>query len=345
MHRNDAERRHRRSHQHRRRFLRRRLSLAGAVDIPRSRRPIEDGVIAVAIDRAAPLTFLRTAFHEHDWIAVFLKSYQSGRVAQRVRPVQQVQSPRFQAWLRAENAAGANVYVSINAVAPLQRSRRRNAVREIRHLFLDADDAAADVLHAIQDTSELPNPSYVLRSSPGRAHVFWRVSRFTCDTVEALEKHLARKLGTDPAATACTQLTRLPGFVNHKRATPCLVDIDYRDVDRVYEPADFPTPPPLTMLAPRLVKRTATNAVDRARHYVAAIPPAVSGQHGDVHTFRVCCRVVRGFPLGDDEARDFLRDGNSRCEPPGSDRELIDKLSRARRYGREPIGCLLEERP
>ena len=40
------------------------------------------------------------------------------------------------------------------------------------------------------------------------------------DTVEALEKHLARKLGTDPAATACTQVTRLPGFVNHKRATP-----------------------------------------------------------------------------------------------------------------------------
>ena len=59
-----------------------------------------------------------------------------------------------------------------------------------------------------------------MRSSPGRAHLFWRVSRFTCDTVEALEKHLARKLGTDPAATACTQVTRLPGFVNHKRATP-----------------------------------------------------------------------------------------------------------------------------
>ena len=91
-------------------------------------------------------------------------------------------------------------------------------------------DAAQDVLHAIQDATELPNPSYVLQSSPGRAHLFWRVRRFTCDTVEALEKHLARKLGTDPAATACTQLTRLPGFVNHKRATPCLVAIEYRDV-------------------------------------------------------------------------------------------------------------------
>jgi hypothetical protein len=49
--------------------------------------------------------------------------------------------------------------------------------------------------------------------------------------------------------------------------------------------------------------------------------------------------------LADDDALDVLRDWNSRCEPPWSDRELIDKLSRARRYGREPIGCLLEERP
>src|SRR3954453_14673706 len=250
MHRNDAERRHRRSHQHRRRFLRRRLSLAGAVDIPRSRRPIEDGVLAVAIDRAAPLTFLRTAFHEDDWIAVFLKSYQSGRIAQRVRPVEQVQSAKFQAWLRAENAAGANVYVSVNSVAPLQRSRRRKAVREIRHVFLDADDAAADVLHAIQDATELPNPSYVLRSSPGRAHIFWRVRRFTCDTVEALEKHLARKLGTNLAATPATQLTRLPGFLNNKPATPSLLAMPYCHVTRLSDPAHFPTPPPLTMPAP-----------------------------------------------------------------------------------------------
>jgi len=49
--------------------------------------------------------------------------------------------------------------------------------------------------------------------------------------------------------------------------------------------------------------------------------------------------------LADDEALDVLRDWNGRCEPPWSERELIDKLLRARRYGREPIGSLLEERP
>src|SRR3954471_12435188 len=116
----------------------------------------------MSVDRAAPLTFLRTAFHDDDWVAVFLKSYQCGRIAQRVRPVQQIQSAMFQAWLRAENAARANVYVSVNAVAPHQRSRRREAVREIRHVFLDADHAAQDVLDAIEASTEHPNPSYVL---------------------------------------------------------------------------------------------------------------------------------------------------------------------------------------
>ena len=345
LHRHHAQRRHRRSHEHRRRFLRRRLPLSRAVDLPRARCPIKDGIVVVVIDRAAPLAFLQTAFDADDWVAVFLKSYQSGRIAQRVRPVPQIQASRFQAWLRAENAAGANVYVSVNTVAPRQRSRRREAVREIRHVFLDADHAAQDVLAAIEASPELPNPSYVLQSSPGRAHLFWRVKRFTCDTVEALEKHLARKLGTDPAATACTQVTRLPGFVNHKRGTPYLVGIEYRDSERVYEPADFPKPPSLPTHPPARSLPTARNAIERARQYIAAIPPAISGQHGDLHTFRVCCRVARGFALADDDALAVLRDWNSRCEPPWSDRELIDKLLRARRYGREPIGCLLEERP
>jgi hypothetical protein len=296
------------------------------------------------IDRAAPLEFLQTAFLDDDWVAVFLKSYQSDRIAQRVRPVRQIQTSNFQAWLRAENAAGANVYVSVNALTPHQRSRRRGAVRAIRHVFLDADQAAQDVLDAIDAAGNLPGPSYVLRSSPGRAHLFWRVSGFGCDAVEALEKHLARELGTDPAATACTQVTRLPGFLNHKRATPYLVSVEYRDPGRLYEPGDFPIPPPLTREIASTIQPTG-NAFDRARQYVAAIPPAIVGQHGDVHTFRICCRVARGFALDDQEALAVLRDWNTRCQPPWSEGELIDKLARARRYGREPIGCLLEERP
>jgi hypothetical protein len=71
------------------------------------------------------------------------------------------------------------------------------------------------------------------------------------------------------------------------------------------------------------------------------VPPAIAGQHGDVHTFRVCCRLIRGFALTDEQALTALAEWNGRCQPPWSAEELLDKLRRAARYGREPIGALL----
>jgi hypothetical protein len=39
------------------------------------------------VDRAAPLQFLRTGYEADDWIAVFLKRYDTGEAVQRVAPV------------------------------------------------------------------------------------------------------------------------------------------------------------------------------------------------------------------------------------------------------------------
>ena len=300
-----------------------------------------------SIDRLAPLEFLSTAFHPDDWLAVLLKSYETGRTAQRVGPRSLMASGRFQGWLRAQNAARLNVFVSVNALTPDQRSRRRDVIRAIRHVFLDADEAPR-VLAALADRRDLPPPSYVLRSSVNRAHVFWRVTNFTTTGVEALQNQLAAEIGTDRAATSASQTTRLPGFLNHKYAPPPVVTVEYRRNDRLYTPADFPAPSvaarPSTTWRGRYVLR-ARNGFDRARRYVARMPPAIAGQHGDVLTFRVCCRLVRGFALSDDEAFELLTHWIARCQPPWSERELTDKVSRARRYGREPIAGLLEQRP
>jgi len=136
------------------------------------------------------------------------------------------------------------------------------------------------------------------------------------------------------------------GGNNHKYAAPSRVTIDYRDSGTTFGRTDFPAAPPTdapTSSRSRLVVEA--DAVQRALLYAAAVPPAVAGQHGDVHTFRVCCRIARGFALRDDEALTVLREWNTRCDPPWSERELINKLSRARRYGREPIGGLLEKPP
>ncbi len=91
------------------------------------------------VDRAAPLQFLRTAYDADDWIAVFLKRYDTGEALQRVGPVTLFQQPNVQAWLRLMNARHFNLFVSVNAVTPGRRSRTREAVCAIRHVFIDPD--------------------------------------------------------------------------------------------------------------------------------------------------------------------------------------------------------------
>ena len=288
------------------------------------------------------ITFLQR-YHPDDWIALFLKSYASGRVGQRVLPVALATTGRIQEWLHRENESGMNLYVSLNAVAPQQTSRHRAAIRTIRHVFVDVDQRGEDVLDDISRRHNVPLPSYVLHTSPQRLHVLWRVTRFVPDTSEALQRHLARELHADTAATSCAQLTRLPGFLNHKCPTPCLVSVDDRHADQVYEPGDFPRPAAAPSSAAVRAPRLRADRVERARRYVAAVPPAIAGHHGDTVTFRICCRLARGFALSDEEAMGVLREWNARCVPPWTDRELLDKLKSARRYGREPLGGLLEE--
>jgi hypothetical protein len=298
------------------------------------------------IEPSAPLRLLRAGYAPDDWVAVFLKSYATGETCQRVASITQVSRPEFLGWLRSRNANGWNVYVSVNAVSRQERSRARQSVAAVRHVFLEADEDGPQVLARIAGRTDLPPPSYLLNSSRHRVHVFWRVAGFDIARVEALQKQLARELKTDFAATSCSQLTRLPGLFNQKRQPAELVTMTYGRVDRVYDPGHFPAPkvrvdPGVTAVDHNV---PAEWRLERARRYLAALPPAIAGSHGDLHTFRVCCRVVRGFALDDSEALELLREWNTRCLPPWSDRELEQKIASARRYGREPIGGLLEAR-
>jgi hypothetical protein len=81
-------------------------------DIHRTRGAHQGMTAMPSVDREAPLHFLRTAYEPDDWIAVFLKSYETGRTAQRVGPVAMVADVRFRAWLRWRNLLGSNVCLS-----------------------------------------------------------------------------------------------------------------------------------------------------------------------------------------------------------------------------------------
>jgi RepB DNA-primase N-terminal domain len=297
----------------------------------------------MVVDSAAAMQFLRTAFEPDDWIAVFLKSYETGRAVQRVGPVKVFLEPRVHAWLRAMNARRYNCYVGTNSIRPGVRARTKDSIGTVRHVFLETDGDGQQLLDAIAARRDLPAPSYTIESSPNRFHVLWRVAGFTTEYVERLQKHLARELGTDPAATPCSQTTRIPGYRNQKRMPTHLVTVQYRSTEARQTPTAFPTPlgPPAHPPKPTSIAyATALDVLERARRYAACVEPAITGQHGDLHTFRVCCRIVRGFALSDDEAFTVLSEWNERCEPPWTERELRDKIARARRYGKEEIGGL-----
>lgn len=83
---------------------------------------------------------------------------------------------------------------------------------------------------------------------------------------------------------------------------------------------------------------------DRARAYVAKIPPAVSGQRGHDQTFSVACALVNGFALGESDALTILSEYNATCSPPWADAELEHKIKSAMAAPHnKPTGHLIGE--
>jgi hypothetical protein len=78
--------------------------------------------------------------------------------------------------------------------------------------------------------------------------------------------------------------------------------------------------------------------LERAIRYARQIEPAIEGSGGDHWTFTVVARLVRGFDLDDASALVALREWNDRCQPPWKERDLLEKVRNARRYGGEAIG-------
>src|SRR2546425_9204396 len=73
------------------------------------------------------------------------------------------------------------------------------------HVYLDFDNNGTAAVQDIFKPQDLPRPSYVVNTSPGKWQVIWRVEGFAKDEAEQLQRALARETGADPAATDCTR--------------------------------------------------------------------------------------------------------------------------------------------
>ena len=75
----------------------------------------------------------------------------------------------------------------------------------------------------------------------------------------------------------------------------------------------------------------AMNTIDRARAYLAKLPPAIAGSGGHAATFKAACVAVE-FGLNESAAWKLLCEWNvTHCQPHWTDSELRHKLADARR--------------
>jgi hypothetical protein len=179
------------------------------------------------------------ALHEpHDHVAVLIRNRGRERAMQRILPAEAIASPPFQAWLKEQNEAGADIFIGMNPLKNGIPNRTKENVREIRHVYLDLDEDAGASLHALRISGDAPAPNFVLDTSPRKHQVVWRVEGLDQEQAESLLRSLANQFGGDPAATDVSRVLRLPGFTNRKYNEQFVIRV-HHELDQVYHLGDF----------------------------------------------------------------------------------------------------------
>jgi hypothetical protein len=116
-------------------------------------------------------------------------------------------------------------------------------------------------------------------------------------------------------------------------------------VATAYHDALCPTPDPAPPPTPHVVTTEWADVQQylRARAYLEKCDPAVSGQRGHDQTFKVACKLVKGFDLPPEVALALLLEHyNPRCIPPWSIPELQHKVNDAAKQ-EGPNGYMLHD--
>ena len=160
--------------------------------------------------------YINDNFKPSDRIAILVLNRNLGETTQRITTAQKAASPEFQAWLRYKNANGADIYVGMNPLKQDASTRTKDDIETIRHIYVDLDHGGSAGLDAIRNSDLVPQPNYLLNTSPEKFQVIWKTEGITPEDAEALQHAMVREFGDDPAATDSTRVLRLPGFANKK---------------------------------------------------------------------------------------------------------------------------------
>jgi DNA primase RepB-like protein len=200
------------------------------------------------------LYYLRRLFEPGDWIDLqFIHQTETwtdehggkhARVDDNFMTLEQALKPETRTLEQSKAAQdkGWNVYVGMNAFTPGLRRRRKKDVKDVRSVYIEFDENGDAGLEAIRDDNRVPEPHFILQSSPGKYYAIWFVEGFTVDQQEALNSALQKRYGSDPASVDAARVLRLPGTRNLKpkyNPTPTVQIIEEGSTYRRYSIADF----------------------------------------------------------------------------------------------------------
>jgi hypothetical protein len=190
-------------------------------------------------DVLTPAEYIRANFASSDRIALLVRNAKRGETTQRISTVAKITDTAFQDWMRYKNDRdGCDIYVGMNALKAAAFTRTKQDVLAVRHLYADLDHDGSASLAAIEKSSLVPAPNYVLNTSPDKYQVIWRVEDIDPVRAEALLRAIAREFDGDHAATDAARVLRVPGFMNKKYDQDFLVSAQHHS-DRIYHARDF----------------------------------------------------------------------------------------------------------
>jgi hypothetical protein len=132
------------------------------------------------------------------------------------------------AWdqLAALNAKGAGIFVTVN-LTTLEGRRNNKNILAVRAVFADLDGAPPEPVFVEGE----PKPHIVTETSPGKYHVYWRVTGLPFDDFSAGQEAIAERYNSDPKVKDLARVMRLPGFM-HRKGQPFLARmIDANDAE------------------------------------------------------------------------------------------------------------------
>jgi len=182
------------------------------------------------------LSFLSSLYEPNDWICLTFihctKKTNAGAsvVENFFLPLSDAISNAAIARMQARSKAGWNLYVAMNPMAPGAIRRKKEFAGPPKNIFAEVDedgDTVLDTVRASAASGEIPPPSVITQSSPGKYQFVWRINtdEFTLEKVEIFNKALISKFGADPACSDQLRVFRLPGFANSKYDAHPIVQI------------------------------------------------------------------------------------------------------------------------